>query len=315
MKPDLSDLLHRGRQPRSFDRYGSLRTVCLAGLLLLSFYAVTQFPSFYEQGPDRQQWGMIGAVLLSAILLLQTERSASSRSGKRPHDWDSAGGTLHAFSFRRRCCSVCGARRIPVLSDPGKKLRYPTPGFAVPEGRTLRYFCPYCGDTAENHAKDLPFLSARVRGAGVSALSRQLRGQTGYRLEKSYRVRFVYLSLVLCCAEISCLYLARRAAIWLILPLVCGYFLYVSLKNMVIAYHTRYYVTQDAVVQRIPGGYARYGLERGSALVRFSDGERQSWGLFTVTENLLLSPIIEGQEEMIRALRGVCRDRGCPVIE
>ena len=315
MKLDPSDLLRRSMQARSLDRYGSLRTVCLAGLLFLSFYAVTSFPAFYEQGPTGEQWGMIGAVLLSAILLLQTERSASSRSGKRPHDWNSAGGTLHAFSFRRRCCSVCGARRVLAFQEKGKTLRLLTPGLGVPEGSTLRYYCPYCADTAESHAQDLPFLPARVRGAALSALSQQLRGQRGYRLEQGYRMRFFYVTLVLCCAEISCLYLARRAAVWLILPLVCGYFLYVSFKNMVIAFHTRYYLTADAVIQRIPGGYARFGLEPGSSLVRFSDGDRRSWGLYTATENLLLSPIIDGQEELIRRLRDACRDRGCPVVE
>ncbi len=314
MKTDLSELLCSRRTRQRFDPYASLRTACLAGLIFLSFYAVTRFPSFYEHGPDRQEWGMIGAVLLSAILLLYTERYASSRAGKRPHDWNTAGGTLHAFSYRRCCCARCSSRLVLAYRNANRFV-WLTPGTAVPQGGKLLFYCSRCRSSATDGETDLPFVSARVRGREeISGLLQSLKGEKPFQLRRERAMRYVWISFVLVCAEISCFYLARRQAVWLILPLALGYFLFISLQNLFTAFLTRYYVTEFGIVQRIPGGYARYPFNERSTLVRFSDGNSSSWGLYTEAENLLISPVIGEYEDLVRKLRRACSERSVPEL-
>ena len=89
-------------------KYKSLRTLCLAGIMLLAFYSVINFPGYYAQGPDTQQWIMIYLCLLSAIILLYITLASSSWEGKAPHDWHSSGGSMHAFTFGSLFCKKCG---------------------------------------------------------------------------------------------------------------------------------------------------------------------------------------------------------------
>ena len=112
MKFDFAQLSQLGRPKKEQNRYSIGRTSALSAVVLLAFFAVTTFPGYYDGGPSSRQWGMITAVLLAAIVSIRFERSCSSRMGKRPHDWNSSAGSLHAFSFVKCTCAKCGARRV-----------------------------------------------------------------------------------------------------------------------------------------------------------------------------------------------------------
>ena len=75
-----------------------------------------------------------------------------------------------------------------------------------------------------------------------------------YRLDRAYIKRYLTVTVILTLAEISSFYIARTSALYLLLPLAIGYFLYVSAGNLVTAAMTAYFVTDDGVYQRIPGG-------------------------------------------------------------
>ena len=191
-----------------------------------------------------------------------------------------------------------------------------TPGAAVPQQAQLLFYCPRCGKNAADSAVDLDFVSARIRSREeIAALLRSLKSEREFPLRRDYAMRYVWISFVLACAEISCFFLARRQAIWLILPLTLGYFLFISLQNLFTAFYTRYYVTEAGIIQRIPGGFARYPFDEKSSLVRFSDGNGSSWGLYTDSENLLISPVIENFEEYLGQVKEACRDRNVIVLE
>lgn len=315
MKFDLAQLGRLSRQKKEQNRYSIGRTSALSAIVLLAFFAVTTFPGYYNDGPSPRQWGMIAAVLLAAIVSVRFERSCSSKMGKRPHDWNSSAGSLHAFSFVKCPCTKCGARRILSYRD-GKRIKYLTPGRAVPGSGEVLLFCPYCGSTAElQNVRPKKFTESRVRRSELRKASAMLSSVKAYRLDKAYIKRYLTVTVILTLAEISSFYIARSSAVCLLLPLAVGYFLYVSVGNLVTAAITAYFVTDDGVYQRVPGGYALFPINGKSSLVHFSDGEGLAWGLYTDTENLLISPVIAGWRDMLASVEAVCKECGTPVVE
>ena len=315
MKFDFAQLSRLGRPKKEQNRYSIGRTSALSAVVLLAFFAVTTFPGYYDGGPSPRQWGMITAVLLAAIVSIRFERSCSSRMGKRPHDWNSSAGSLHAFSFVKCTCAKCGARRVLGYRD-GKQIKYLTPGRAVPNSGEVLLYCPYCGSTAElQSVKPDKFTESRVRRSELRKTSAMLLPVRAYRLDRAYIKRYLTVTVILTLAEISSFYIARTSALYLLLPLAIGYFLYVSAGNLVTAAMTAYFVTDDGVYQRIPGGYALFPINAKASLVHFSDGEKLAWGLYTDTENLLISPVIAGWSDMLSSVETVCKERGIPVVE
>lgn len=298
-------------------RYPYLRTLSLAGILLLAFYAAVHFPGFYDAGPTLHQWFIIGSVMLSAIVLVHFERACSSREGLGKHDWNSSGGSLYAFSFGRFFCKKCGAKRILVSIGKQGKTFFLTPGKAAPENAAVGFYCPCCKDSVdERHCRKPAFSSSRVRAGEYAGLRWKLKNSPSYRLSKEYTRRYLLVTFILFLAEISSFYLARNRAVMLLIPLVVGYLLFVSAYNMLTALVTKYYVTDTGVIQRIPWGYSQYTLSAKSALVRFQgDGGEDAWGLYTDKENLMISPIITNYTVMLDDLKAVCLKKSIAIME
>lgn len=312
---DFSKLLKKNRNGSG--KYAKLRLACLAGLILLSFFAITQFPVYYEDGPTLREWVMIVFVMLSADVLLYIERASSNQSGRRPHDPASSGGSLHAFSFSTLFCKKCGARlALGYVGKSGKPV-FITPGAAAPEDAQTEYFCPHCAKAVtEEAAEKRQFASSKLKSSRLRELGKDFHAGEGYKLSPEYTKRYVFIVAILLLGEISCFWFARSSAIKLILPLAVGYFLFTALYNAALSLRTRYYVTADGVIQRGLWGYSMYEVTGSSSLIKF-EGQQgtDAWGLYTEKENLMISPIIAGYKDMISALKDVCRQKNVCIVE
>lgn len=312
---DFSKLL-KNRKPAQA-KQARLRLACLAGLILLSFYAITQFPVFYEDGPSLNEWVMIVFVMLSADVLLYIERASSNQSGRRPHDFASSGGSLHAFSFSTLFCKKCGAKlALGYVGKSGKPV-FITPGATAPDNEQVTFFCPHCAKAVqEDAAVKRPFAYSKLKASRLRELLGDLRDAESYKLSPEYTKRYVFIAAILFLGEISCFWFARNSAIKLILPLAVGYFLFTALYNTAISLRTRYYVTADGVVQRGLWGYSMYEVTKSSSLIKFSGQQgTDAWGLYTETENLMISPIIVDYKNMLSSLKDVCKQKNVCIIE
>lgn len=293
------------------------RTMSLAGIMLLAFYAAITFPGYYEQGPCLQQWFIIGSVMLSAIVLFFFERTCSSREGRSKHDWNTSGGSLYAFSFGRFTCKKCSRKRILVSLNKQGRLYFFIPGKAAPEKDTVEFYCPCCKDSVgEADCKNASFSSSRIGTKEYAGLRKKLKHVTAYRLNKEYTRRYILVTFILFLAEISSFYLARDRAVMLLLPLCVGYFLFVSAHNMLTALVTKYYVTDTDVFQRILWGYSQYRISDHTTLVNFcGDGGEDAWGLYTERENLMISPIITEYSSMLDSIKAACLSNSAIIID
>ena len=305
--------LKRPERPNASDKYTRMRWLCLGGIVLLSFYAITEFPGFYERGLDAGSVLMIGFVMLSGIALLHIERGCSSRSGRNRHDWASAGGSMYAFSWAGFYCSGCGAKLcLADLRPDGVK--FLAPGRAA-EGEAA-FICPHCGRRHKgSELVRAPERSSRLRGEAAARLLPQVKKGRAWRLSKEYTRRYLLVTLILLLAEVSCAWMARTRPVNLLLPLFVGYFLYVSFINALTALATRYYVTDEGVVQRSPWGYRLYGFSEKASLVSLDGNGGAAWGLLTEAENLLVSPLIDDWRGLLEELRSRAAKKGVPVVE
>lgn len=284
-------------------KYAQMRRLCIAGILLLGFYAISAFPGYYEAGLNLNNCLMMGFVLLSAIVLFYLERAYSSKEGARPHDWNSSGGSMHAFSFVRAFCPGCGARlglagqkagELPVFCAPGKVL-----------SEELKFTCPHCRRQYEEEQVVQEYgASSKLSGARAAEIMKEIKGLHPFRLCAEYTRHYLLITIILLLVQISCIYFARLRPVNLLLPLFVGYFLFVSVINTLTAAATRYYVTEKGVVQRTAWGYYLYGFSPKASLIRFpAEGGGFVWGLLTEAENLLISPIIADWEDMLKELK------------
>ena len=299
-------------------KYRQLRTMCLAGIMLLALFAVANFPGYYAQGPDVQQWIMIYLCMLSAIILMYIVLASSSWEGKAPHDWNSSGGSMQAFTFGSFFCKKCGARRALVGIGKNGRPVFITPGRAAPEGTSVKFHCPYCGDSvSESNCEKREFKFAKLRPTELAELGKDFKKtHHAYRLSKEYTRRYMLVTLILLFLEISAVNFARTEAVRLLLPLILGYFLFVSAKNMLTSMVSRYYVTEKGLVQRTLWGYSLYALKKGSSFIKFNDSsDSAAWGLFTEKENVLLSPIILEHKELIAQVQARCKANSVPIIK
>lgn len=299
-------------------KYKNLRTICLAGIMLLGFYAVATFPGYYEEGPDTQQWLMIGFCMLSAIILFYITLASNSWEGKSPHDWHTSGGSLHAFTFGVFSCKKCGAKRILVSLGKNGEPVFVTPGKAAPEGGGIKFYCPYCVDSVdESGCEKKEFQFSRMNTLDMAELGKNFKkNHRAYRLSKEYTRRYALVTLILFFLEISAVSFAKKEAVRLLLPLVLGYFLFVSAYNMLTSIVSRYYVAGKGVVQRTLWGYSLYEVKKGASLVCFNDSEDSAtWGLYSLKENILISPIIEDSKLLLAQLQAVCREKSVPIIK
>lgn len=312
---DFSKMLNKKEPTQS--KQASLRLACLAGLILLSFYAITKFPVFYEDGPSLNEWIMIVFVMLSADVLLYVERASSNQSGRRPHDFASSGGSLHAFSFSTLFCKKCGARLALGCVGKSGKTVFITPGTAASDNEKVTFFCPHCAKAVpENAAEKRQFAYSKLKAPRLRELGEDLRAAESYRLSPEYTKRYAFIAVLLFLGEISCFWFARNSAIKLILPLSVGYFLFTALYNTAISLRTRYYVVADGVVQRGLWGYSMYEVTKSSSLIKFSGQQgTDAWGLYTEKENLMISPIIIDYKNMLSALKDVCKQKNVCIIE
>lgn len=316
MKVNFSEIASKIPQRKEQNKYAMGRNACLYGLVIVLFYAVTSFPGYFDPVPDYEHWGLIAMTILSGIVLLYFERFCSSRSGKRPHEWNSSGGTLHAFSFTNCRCAACSSRRVLCSVDGKGRTAYITPGMGVKDGASLGFYCVKCGTVVK--AKDCTpekFVSSKMKRADITSVLPLIRASKPYKLSRVYIKRYVTVAVIILFAEISSFYLARNAAVKLILPAFVGYFLFVSLYNLYTAAVTKYYVLDCGVVQKTPYGYSLFAFNESSSLVRFSEGERLSWGLYTSGENLLISPIIRDYEDMLREIKKKCLEKKIVISE
>lgn len=284
-------------------KYAQMRRLCIAGILLLGFYAISTFPGYYEAGLNTYNCLMMAFVMLSAIVLFYLERTYSSKEGARPHDWNSSGGSMHAFSFARYFCPDCGARlnlaskedqAPPVFCAPGKVL-----------SENMEFTCPHClRQYKEENVLQEYEATSKLTGGKAAELLKETKLLHQYRLNAEYTRRYLLVSVILLFVEISCCYFARHRPVNLLLPLFVGYFLFVSVVNTLTSMTTRYIVTERGVVQRAAWSYRLYAFSPKASLVRFpAEGGGYIWGLLTASDNLLISPIIKDWQDMLKELK------------
>lgn len=284
-------------------KYSQMRRLCIAGILLLGFYAISAFPGYYEAGLNLNNCLMMGFVLLSAIVLFYLERAYSSKEGAKPHDWNSSGGSMHAFSFVRAFCPDCGARlglagqktgELPVFCAPGKVL-----------SEELKFTCPHCRRQYEEEQVLQDYgASSKLSAARAAEIVKEIKGLHPFRLRAEYTRHYLLITIILFFIQISCIYFARLRPVNLLLPLFVGYFLFVSVINTLTAAATRYYVTEEGVIQRTAWDYYLYAFSPKASLIKFpAEGGGFVWGLLTEAENLLISPIIAGWEDMLKEMK------------
>ena len=206
-------------------KYAQMRRLCIAGILLLGFYAISAFPGYYEAGLNLNNCLMMGFVLLSAIVLFYLERAYSSKEGARPHDWNSSGGSMHAFSFVRAFCPGCGARlglagqkagELPVFCAPGKVL-----------SEELKFTCPHCRWQYEEEQVVQEYgASSKLSGARAAEIMKEIKGLHPFRLCAEYTRHYLLITIILLLVQISCIYFARLRPVNLLLPLFVVYFLF-----------------------------------------------------------------------------------------
>ena len=284
------------------NKYLHLRKLYIAGILLLSFFAIVNFPKYYDAGLNVENSLMIAFVMLSAIVLFYLERNSSSKGGVHPHEWNSAGGSMHAFSFANYFCPDCGARLWLASAKPDGAVEFCTPGKTLPG--TMRFTCPHClrqFDSEGVRPKQLD--TSKLPREKVRDMLGQLKGARAYKLSAEYTRRYLLITVILLLVEIICIRFASARPINLLLPLCVGYFLFVSLINTFTALSTAYYVLDEGAVQKTAWGYRFYGFSATSSLVKLKSDGGAVWALLTGGENLLVSPIVDGWKDMLDELR------------
>ncbi len=298
---EIKNTFREKTDPRK--KYSQMRRVCIAGILLLGFYATTNFPAYYDAGLNTGNCLMMGSVMLSAIVLFYLERSYSSKEGARPHDWNTSGGSMHAFSFARCFCPDCGARLSLAAQKKGGGLVFYVPGKAPEEN--VKFSCPHCRRQYDEDkiARDYNAPS-RLKSAEAAGMLEDIKYARKFKLSAEFTRHYMLVALVLLLVEISCVYFARLRPVNLLLPLFVGYFLFVALINLYTAIVSRYSVADKGVLHRTAWGYRLYEFSDKSSLVRCSgEGETSSWALLTGSDNLLISPIIADWKELLKEIQ------------
>ena len=239
------------------NKYLHLRKLYIAGILLLSFFAIVNFPKYYDAGLNVENSLMIAFV---------------------------------------------GARLWLASAKPDGAVEFCTPGKTLPG--TMRFTCPHC-------LRQFDSESVRPKQLDTSKLPRekardmlgQLKGARAYKLSAEYTRRYLLITVILLLMEIICIRFASARPINLLLPLCVGYFLFVSLINTFTALSTAYYVLDEGAVQKAAWGYRFYGFSATSSLVKLKSDGGAVWALLTGGENLLVSPIVDGWQDMLDELR------------
>lgn len=287
------------------NKYKRNKNMCLAGVMLVTLYAVITFPGYYENGPSLYDWTMIVLTLLSGIVLLYMERSFSSRECSRPHDLNTPGGSLNAFSFQNAVCAHCGGKLILAARDKVGRLSCVAPGSAAQESSEMLYYCPQCDKAVcASERKIKEFATSSISVSRFAALGLKIQGKKYYRINSQYIKTHFLTTMLTLVATLSSFYFARASAIRLILPATVGYLLFVCVYNLLYYISMRYYVLDIGVLQRSLWGYSLYAFEDTVAVVSYGDESgSEVWGLITNKENLLISVMIKDSVEMIRDVR------------
>lgn len=310
---DFLTAFKKAKQERTKGRYRTGKYSCLAGLILVAFYAISMIPPLYEDGLTANDWVMIVLILLSGIVLLYLERGYSSKSNTRPHDYKSSGGSMHAFSFDRRLCRKCGSRLVLATKTNGKTV-YVAPG-ATSEGDVF-FCCPKCGAAfAETDCPKETFEPSKMTLADYSKVNVKTKGLKAYKISTKYLKMHFLTAGITIAGSLYTFYLARLGPLKLILPFAVSYFTFVNIYNLLRYLSTRYYVTEDGIIEKSLWQIALYAFDDTVCVIRYGNEKGlRSRGIITSKENLLISAIIDGSEQMIDEIHAVCEKRNIPEI-
>ena len=293
-------------------RNSFLKYLCLAALILLSYLAVTRIPALYADGLSVNDWIEILMLFLSGDALIYLERGFSSKENRRPHDWNSRGGSLHAFSFDNRVCPVCGTRLI-LATDVEGSIHPVAPGTSQSESEP-GFYCTRCKALYSPDACiQRLFQSSRIRAWSGKGPAPRPAAANAYRISSLYLRKHALVCFIALIAFIYSLYVFHRNPLHLLFPFFLSYFFFISFLNLLNYCSMRYSILDQGVLVRSLWSISLYAYDDCVCLIRYQeDGAVSSYGLITSKENLLISPVIESFEDMVIHLRKACADNAIP---
>lgn len=304
------------KRRKRMNKYTTYNTLCLAGIVLVVFYAIINFPGYYEGGLDTQEWVRICLVMISGIVLLYMQRGCSSKEGARPHDYNTSGGTMHAFFFEQKVCTKCGTKLILAQKGNDPKLKYAAPGNAMEDNSEPVLYCCKCEETFDIHnVLNKNFKSSKISAFKFAGLGLTLKGKKAYKISGQYIKAHALTTLLTFIAVLPSFYFARKAPLRLILPAVVGYFFFVSVFNLLNYISARYYVVEAGVVQKSLWSYSFYPIDDTVCFVKYDvDNDANAWGLITNGENLFISSMITDSNSLVKELFQLCSSHLVPII-
>ena len=92
------------KRRKRMNKYTTYNTLCLAGIVLVVFYAIINFPGYYEGGLDTQEWVRICLVMISGIC----REAAHQKKGQGHMTTTLQGAQCMRSSLNRRYAQSAG---------------------------------------------------------------------------------------------------------------------------------------------------------------------------------------------------------------